>query len=181
MNEAMPKSLVDRVQGVIRLDVPTYEEIEADSSALPQAAMVVAAVAVCQGIGNAGAGFGSLIFAIFATFLAWLVWSTVSFFIGTKFFGGQATWDQVLRVIGFAQAPGLFAIVGLIPFLGWLITPVVTLWTLVAGVIAIRQSLDLTTGKAVATALIGAAIIFFLLLGPIAMLGVGTAVLSGRG
>ena len=181
MNEILPQSLVDRVQGVLRLDVATYEEIEADSTALPQAAMVVAAVAVCGAIGNAGSGFGMAFLSLITAFLTWLVWSSVSFFVGTKFMGGTASWGEVVRVIGFAQAPGLLAILGILPFLGILVTPIVALWTLVTGVVAIRQSLDLTTGKAVATALISAAILFFLVLGPLAALGIGAMALSGAG
>ncbi len=181
MNEMMPKSLVNRVQGVLRLDVATYEEIEADSTALPQAAMVVAAVAVCSAIGNAGAGFGMVFFGLIAAFISWLIWSTVSFFVGTKFFGGTATWGQVIRVIGFAQAPGLLGILGILPLLGPLVSLVVTVWTLITGVIAIRQSLDITTGKAIATAIISAVILFLLLAGPLAMLGIGALALNSGG
>jgi hypothetical protein len=43
----------------------------------------------------------------------------------------------------------------IVPFLGWLIRPVVGIWMLVAGIIAIRQALDFSTGKAVLTAVVG--------------------------
>ena len=51
--------LIERVIGVLRLDVDTYEEIEADESATSQAAIVVAVVAIVGGIvGGGGINLG---------------------------------------------------------------------------------------------------------------------------
>ena len=180
MNEAMPMSLVDRVQGVLKLDVPTYEEIEADSTALPQAVIVVAVVSICWGIGlGSGGGFGALILGVFNAFLWWFVSSTVTFFVGTKAFGGQATWDQVLRVMGFAQAPGLVMVVALIPFVEILTTPVAVVWSLATAFVGVRQSLDLTSGKALATIAVCVALFFFLIMVPLTLLGFGLFALGG--
>jgi hypothetical protein len=41
---------LNRVIGVLRLDVDTYEEIEADETATTQAAIVVAIVAIIGGL-----------------------------------------------------------------------------------------------------------------------------------
>jgi hypothetical protein len=69
--------------------------------------------------------------------------------------GGTATWGELLRTIGFAQSPGVLMIFGIIPILGGLVRVVVAVWLLIAGIIAIRQALDCSTGKAVVTALLG--------------------------
>lgn len=42
----------------------------------------------------------------------------------------------------------------MIPLLGWLIAAAVGIWVLVATIIAIRQSMELTTGRAIGTAVI---------------------------
>ena len=42
-----------------------------------------------------------------------------------------------------------------IPFLGGLIGLAASILTLIAGIVAIRQALDLTTGKAILTAIVG--------------------------
>lgn len=42
----------------------------------------------------------------------------------------------------------------MIPLLGWLIAVAVGIWVLVATIIAIRQSMELTTGRAIGTAVI---------------------------
>ena len=69
--------LVQRVIGVLKLDVNTYEEIEADESATSQAAMVVAIVAIIGGLvsgGFAALGGGSFL----ASFLQQLITAFVS-------------------------------------------------------------------------------------------------------
>jgi hypothetical protein len=55
----------------------------------------------------------------------------------------------------------------ILPLIGWLVRFAVGIWILIAGIIAIRQALDFSTGKAVLTALIGWVVVFIgaLLLG----------------
>jgi hypothetical protein len=113
-------TMLDRIIGVLRLDAVTYEEIEADESATTQAAMVVAIVAIVGGIVGAGIGsalgvnfVGSFLRQLIGAFVAWLVWAAVTYFVGTLLFNGKSTMGQMLRVLGFAQAPG-FLFVALI-------------------------------------------------------------------
>jgi hypothetical protein len=149
------RSIVERMKRAALLDVQTYEEVEADRGATGQAAAVVAIVAVSQGIGALGLGLPAIVAAIFASLLGWLIWSGVTYLVGDKLLGGTATWGELLRTLGFAQAPGVFGALALLPIAGGLIRLVLTIWILVAGVIAIRQALDFGTGKAILTALIG--------------------------
>ena len=55
MTEAT-SSFVERMVGATFLSVDTFEEVEHDQNATPQAAMVVAIVAVARGIGASGSG-----------------------------------------------------------------------------------------------------------------------------
>ncbi len=171
------RSLVERAIGAARLDISTYEEVEADRDATGQAAVVVAVAAVASAIGNANQGTGGMVGALIIAFLGWLIWSGVTYLIGTMFFGGTADWGELLRTLGFAQAPGVFYVLGVIPILGGLVKFAVALWLLVAGIIAIRQALDISTGKAVLTAVVGwlAMIIPMLILGGLAAVAVGIA------
>ena len=168
------RSIVDRMRGAAMLDVATYEEVENDLTATGQAGVVVAIVAVCSAIGGARGGIGGMIGGLLAAVISWLTWSGITFFVGTKLFGGTATWGELLRTLGFAQSPGVLYILGIIPLFGGMVRFVVALWILAAGIIAIRQALDVTTGKAVMTAVISwvAMIIVWSLL---AMLGLGAA------
>lgn len=152
---ATRRSIVDRMRGAAMFDVPTYEEVEHDTSATGQAAVVVVLAALASGIGNAFRGGPGIISGIVGSILGWLVWSGITYFIGTRVFKGTATWGELLRTLGFAQAPGLLMVAAIVPVLGWLVRIAVGLWMLATGIVAIRQALDIDTGKAVMTALAG--------------------------
>lgn len=123
---------LNRVIGVLKLDIDTYEEIEADETATSQAAIVVAIVAIIGGLlGGAttifvgGSFIGTFLQQLLTVFIGWLVWAYVTYFVGTSFFNGKSTSGEMLRVLGFAQAPG---ILGIIPVCGWFVG---WIWTLV--------------------------------------------------
>lgn len=147
---------MQRIAGVFKLNPSTFEDIEHDQSATSQAALVVLIVAIMAALGNGfssyftrGSFTGNFISALIWTFVGWFLWSLVSYLVGTSLFGGKATLDEMLRVIGFAYAPQVLAI---IPCIGGLIGAI---WSLVAGFIAIRQGLDLDNTKALLTVVVG--------------------------
>ena len=155
MTEYARRSIVDRMKGAAMLDVATYEEVEHDNDATGQAAVVVIIVAICTALGAIWRGGPSIIGGPIAAILGWLLWSAVTYVIGGKLLGGTATWGELLRTIGFAQSPGVLMIFGIIPVLGGLVRAVVAVWLLLTGIVAIRQALDFSTGKAILTALLG--------------------------
>ena len=160
-------SITDRMKGAAMLNVATYEEVEADTTATGQAAVVVALGAVASAIGASGAGVTGIVGALIASLLGWVLWAGVTYFIGAKILGGTATWGELLRTLGFAQAPKVLAVLGIIPGLAWIVGVILGIWLLIAGIVAIRQALDFSTGKAIATAVLGwlAMVIPFALLG----------------
>ena len=170
------RGIVDRMKGAAFLDVNTYEEVEADTTATGQAAGVVVMVAVAQAIGSAEAGVMAALIGGVAALVGWLIWAGLTYLIGAKLFDGTATWGELLRTLGFAQAPGLLYVLGLIPALGMLISLAVGIWILVAGVIAVRQALDFSTGKAIATVLIGW-VVMMVAIAFVGMMGLGAALL----
>lgn len=155
MNVVSGRSMTDRMIGAAKLDIDVYEEVEADTTATGQAAGVVAIVALCSAIGGIGGGAQGVFGGLIAALVGWLLWAGVTYLIGDKLLGGTATWGELLRTLGFAQAPGVLFLLGIVPMLGWLISLAVGLWILVTGIVAIRQALDFGTGRAIATALLG--------------------------
>ncbi|MEX0906719.1 MAG: YIP1 family protein [Gemmatimonadota bacterium] len=155
MNVVGTHSFTERMIGAARLDIAIYEEVEADTTATTQAAGVVAIVALASAIGGIGDGAQGAIGGLFGAIVGWLLWAGITYLIGDKVLGGTATWGELLRTLGFAQAPGVLMALALVPLLGGVVAFVVGLWVLVAGVIAIRQALDFGTGRAIATALLG--------------------------
>lgn len=148
--------MLERVIGVFKLDVATFEEIEHDRDATMQAAIVVLIVALVVGLGNGigeaigeGTFISGLLGGIITTFFGWILWSAITYFVGTSFFEGQADLGEMLRVIGFAYVP---QILGIIPCFGQVVGAI---WTLVAGFIAVRQGLDLDNTKTFLTLVVG--------------------------
>jgi hypothetical protein len=91
-----------------------------------------------------------------------LVWAGITYLVGEKIFQGKATWGEVLRTLGFAQAPGILFLLDIIPGIGWLASVAASLWILVAGFIAIRQALDIGNLKTFLTILVGGGVYMFL-------------------
>ena len=61
-----------------------------------------------------------------------------------------------MRTTGFSASPGLLRVLGVIPLIGELIIFAVSIWMLIAMIIAVRQALDYqSTGRAVGVCLIG--------------------------
>ncbi len=149
-----------RIVGAALLDVSLYEEVEADTTATSQAMTVVILASVATGLGvNASQGLSGFVAGSVAALIGWLVWAGLTYFIGTRLFPTPSTdssWGELLRTTGFAMAPGILSILAAIPVVGLLIAFAVSIWTLVAFVIAVRQALDYTsTWRAVAVCLTG--------------------------
>lgn len=150
-----PRPFAQRMLAAAKLEPDLYEEVEADASATGQAAAVVGIAAVASAIGAIGSGSAGILGGLIAALLGWLLWSGVTYLIGDKLLGGTATWGELLRTIGFAQSPGILYVLAIIPVLGTVVRLAVMIWVLVAGIIAIRQALDFSTGRAIGTAVLG--------------------------
>lgn len=149
------RGFVERMIAAARLDSSVYNEVEHDATATSQAAGVVAIVAAASALGGVGGAGPTVLGGVIAAILGWLIWAGVTYLIGDKLLGGTASWGELLRTLGFAQAPGVFYVAAAFPLLGWVVRAVVMVWVLCAGIVAIREALDFSTGKAVLTALLG--------------------------
>lgn len=173
-------SFTNRLVGVLRLSPATFEDVEHDQNATVQALIVVVLAALTTGIGAAGNnGNSGLIGGIVGAILGWIAFSVFAFAIGARFFATSATSvsiGQVLRTVGFAQAPKLLLIVGFVPIFGGIVALIAWIWFVAAAVVGLRQAFDFTTERAIGTA-VGALIaqaIVAIIIGLI--FGVGAAV-----
>jgi hypothetical protein len=151
---------LSRIFRAIKLEAQLFEEVEADQNALPQALGIVILSSLAVGLAALSKGLVASVFSgTLGALLGWFVWSYLIFFIGTRWLAGpetKADYGQVLRTVGFAAAPGLIAIIGILPFLYTLAILVSTIWMLVATIIAVRQVLDYQSiGRAVIVSMIG--------------------------
>jgi hypothetical protein len=140
-----------RVTGAALLNAQAYEEVEADRSATTQAMAVVLLSSLAAGVGAVGpldarpaalAGVSLLAFAV------WVVWAVLTLQIGTRIMPSertQADVGQLLRVTGFATAPGIARVAGVIPGMTTLVFAATLVWMLMAMIVAVRQALDYTS------------------------------------
>lgn len=159
-------SLLARMRGAALLRADVYEEVEADPGSLVQAAGIVAGASLSNAAGMAlvlrglGLESASLVFQVAISALLpaviWLGGSTFAYMAGGSFFRGPETesdFAELMRTTGFAFTPGwLFALSATPPTaLGIAIAWAIRLWVLAAVVVAIRQALDFSTGRALGT------------------------------
>lgn len=176
-------SLGERMVGAMKADVKTFQEIEADPTAMGQAVTVIVIAGVASLIGNifrSGVFIGMM--SLVVSLVGYALWSLLVVLIGTKLMPEPATkadFNEAFRVVGFTAAPGVFNVLAIVPFLGPLISFVISLWMLVIGVIAVREVLDYSnTGRAIVVCLLAMLVVWmvtFIVLTPLllggAMLG----------
>jgi hypothetical protein len=172
-----------------KLDVNLYEEVELDTSANGQAFLVVVLVSLATGIGSGITGiitqggiwfFWGLLIGLVTSIIGWLAWAFVVYVIGAFIFRGpqtSATWGELLRTIGFSTTPGILRFFSFIPVVGGIISLGASVWALIAGVIAVRQALDFSTGRAIITCIVGW-IVYMLIIFLISFFVLGTTLFS---
>jgi hypothetical protein len=149
-----------RFVGALVLDAGVFEEIEADRRAAMQSVVVVAGVCLAGGVAALGLGFGAAGFAsgTLIALGAWLVWVATIVALGTSALAEPQTRSNVpelLRVLGYASAPGVFVALAAMRAAAPVILVIVSVWMTVAAVVGVRQALDYrSTGRAVAVCVV---------------------------
>jgi len=183
-------AMINRVIRAAMLDVDLYEEVEADTSLTQEALVVVILVSLAGGIGNflgglitgsIGSALLGLVLAVVLGVVSYYIWAYITYFVGTNVFNGTADMGEMLRTLGYASGPRVLSILAFIPCLGALASLVGSIWSLVAGVIAVRQALDFDTTKAVLTVIIGWVIVLILTFVLSLVVGAGAAGLGALG
>ena len=174
--------LTGRIVGALQADVKTFEEIEADPNAFGQAITVIVIAGVASLIGNFfRVGIIGGVIHLIASVAEYALFSLLVFLIGTKLMPEPTTksdFNETFRTVGFAAAPGIFAVLAIIPILGVLISFLIGIWSLVIGVIAVRQALDYTnTGRAIIVALIAGVVCWIVVVVVFLPLALAAAVL----
>ena len=167
--------LTGRMVGAMKADVPTLTEIENDPAAFGQALTVIVIAGIAALIGNIfRAGIGAGVFGLVSSVISYLLFALFVYLIGVKVMpepSTKADFNETFRVLGFAAAPGVFNVLAIIPIVGVLVSFVIWIWSLVIGVIAIREVLDYSnTGRAIIVAVIAwvlCMIVIFVVLTPI--------------
>lgn len=168
--------MINRMIRAAMFDVRVYEEVEADQSATRSAMLVVILASISGALVESFNPIGILIATLFGI-LSWAIWAGVTYIIGAKLLPEpttQANWGELARTTGFAQAPGVLAIIGLLSFLAAPVTFILSIWGIATMVVAVRQALDYnSTMRAIVVVLLSfipASIIMFMAIVPIFLL-----------
>ncbi len=177
-------SYVDRLRGALMLEARTYRDVEQDTNANGQAALTVVLAALAAGIGAILSRdlIQNLLGTAISSLLQWVIFSFVAYYVGSSLFSSgdtSVTPGQVLRTIGFAQAPKILLVLGIIPILGWIVGLVVFFWFLAAAIVALREAFEFDTGRAVGTGLVALAVILVIDILLAAVFGIGSALFGG--
>ena len=148
-----------RAIAVSRFDDAVYEEIEHDPAATREAAIVVVTTSLLAAIGaGVEGGLLTLLIVAVAGLIGWAAYAFVTYFIGTRLLAGpntQADWGEVARTLGYASAPRALLVLTLLPAIAGVVVLIVGVWVLATTVVALRAALDFSTGRAIATAVLG--------------------------
>lgn len=154
---------LDRFVRAARLDVALYKEIAASPLTLNQAwiAVLIYCMAASWG-GFGGIGAVGTNIAMITTLIGWYVWAFFTYFTAARLFHEahrkieRTDRKTVTRTMGFAAAPGVVRLLGMIPGLGSVALVGSTIWMIVASTIAVKQALNFeSTYRAAAACIIG--------------------------
>lgn len=182
--------MVNRILRVFRLDASVFREVAEDQGAMGQAAIIVIVVTFLAALGTAvgmvfgEAEAGSIILSFFVNWIVgiligWIGWAALTYLVGTLLFKGRTDIPEMMRVLGYASAPRLLGILGIIPCLGMIASLAGAIWALIAGVIAIREAMEFNTGNAVITVVISWVIAFVITFALGLAVGGGMALIGG--
>ncbi len=142
------RSISVRMMRVISFDTAIYAEVADDKGATLQALSVVLisafAAVVSAYVAVGFEGFDRIVSQMFLASIGWVLWVSITYFIGTQIFKKHAperNWKSLARALGFAQSAGILRVLGVVPGLGVALTLVVLVWVFIASILAIRGAL----------------------------------------
>jgi hypothetical protein len=153
MTRLSDNTFLQRLIGAAALDPAIYEEVEADRRATSQALVVVVLSSLAAGVGARGWGGNSatnvgLISSV--ALIAWAAWALLTYEIGARLLPEpqtRADVGELLRTIGFAAAPGMLRVLGVLPAVTVPVFAVSAVWMLLAMIVAVRQALDYSSTR----------------------------------
>lgn len=159
-----PLGLFPALQSALTLKGNFYEQVQTTPQHQHLALLVVVLASMSHGLGSLAIlslNQTSLPLLLLLALLdgvlilaGYFLWTLAIFKIGQKLKPIDPGYEDLLGPIGFAYTPQIFNFLTLIPLLGRPMELVLAAWSLLAAIVAIRQGLDISTGKATAICLL---------------------------
>jgi hypothetical protein len=157
--------LSDVVRGSLALDRDTFHLVQQAPWGLWVALGIVLLAGLSHTVGQSVVLFVNrvkrsrflyslLLFATLYTF-GFLFWTLSIWLVGTQLFGRDASLRAVVQAVGVGYTPYLFSVFILTPYFGSLIAIALSLWSLLAILVAVQITLQLTLGQALLCSSLG--------------------------
>ena len=143
-----------------KLDASLYRELVEDGRAMNQALIVVLIYSMASAYGTFGrAGATGINIGMITTLLGWYVWAFSTYIIGARFLPETRTKPDrktLMRVMGFASAPGALRVLGFVQGFGLVILLIAATWMVAAATVGVKQALSYeSTSRALGVCIIG--------------------------
>ncbi len=157
--------LGELIRRALALDADVYRLVAEAGSGLGIALLVVALAGLSEGLAQSivlfvnrispRRFFLSLLLSASTHVMGYLFWAATIWLVGMRLFGRGEEFAVVVRAVGLAYAPQLLGFFVLVPYLGSLFALILSVWTLLATVVAVHAGLGLTLWQAAACSGVG--------------------------
>lgn len=158
-------SFFDTIQQALGLNPEIFRWVTLASNGLLIALSVVALAGLSEAVAQSlvlfinrvsPQRFGlALMLSTGSHMIGYLFWTATIWLLGVYVFGREVSYEVVSRAVGLAYAPQLLGFFVLTPYLGSLFALVLSVWSLLATVVALQSGLSLTVWQAVACSGLG--------------------------
>jgi hypothetical protein len=155
---ALP-SLGEAIRRALALDSSIFVAVQREPAGLWVALAVVLLAGLSEALGQSVVLFInrvrphrfvlSVVISAFTYSVGYLLWSTSVWLVGVYGFGRSESWWSVAAVVGLAYAPQVLAFFELTPVIGNPFAVLLTLWSMLAIVVAVRAGFNLLTWQAI--------------------------------
>ncbi len=139
------KQFSDRVLAAIQLEPLAYQEIKENKAPLTQAMFLLFLSSTATALGSVGGHVEKIPMAILTACAAWITWGLLIYVLGTRILKKPETQVDlvtVMRVVGFASAPGILKALAFIPAVSGIILFGTSIWILGTTTLATQQALN---------------------------------------
>jgi hypothetical protein len=155
----MIQVILQRLHRLAKRDLTVLSEIRYNPKVNAEAALIVVSVSIIAALSAAipsGNFLGTLTVRFVAGILLnWGLWSYVTLFMLTNFYGIDADFWQLARLIGYANLPMALAILAIFGCLGTLVASLAWVIALVMAFFVIREAYELSTERAIMATVFG--------------------------
>ncbi|MCH7705744.1 MAG: YIP1 family protein [Chloroflexi bacterium] len=146
--------MLNRILRAARLDRTLYDELRDDPAATLQALAIVVLAGIAYSISRTALPVADadlqqaqvLLWGVSSAIVGWAILSLLAYWGGSSLLGREnLTYPQMLRTTGFASAPAILLLLGILsPEVGIVVIIVVFIWLVVSMMVALRQTLRIT-------------------------------------